>query len=206
MHLLPVFTQQLALKLPQRVLCRTQDVAPPASPQKPHIFLARQTTVHNPDSPGSSVELFHVPHDLFERGGIVAVAGEHLITQGHPATAHHQRDIHLLAVRAMISRIAPLRLRVAFRLSLEVRAGDVVEQQVVVQIEQFAKPLLQEFLERFLVGQQNVQRSIQAIFVYLLLGHTQQIRHRAGLVEVLGQMQFAGRFTQPTENQNHGHC
>src|ERR1019366_5525330 len=52
-----------------------------------------------------------------------------------------------------------VRLRVAFRLSLEVRAGDVVEQQVVVQIEQFAQPLLQEFLERFLVWQQSVQRS-----------------------------------------------
>ena len=55
----------------------------------------------------------------------------------------------------MIPRIAALRLRVAFRLSLEVRTGDVVEQQVAVQIEQFAKPLLQEFLERFLVWQQG---------------------------------------------------
>src|SRR5437016_13810242 len=52
----------------------------------------------------------------------------------------------------MIPRIAPLRLQVAFRLALEIRAGDVVQQQVVVHIEQFAKPLLQEFLERFLVG------------------------------------------------------
>src|SRR5437899_8147229 len=80
MHLLPVFAQQLALELPQRVFRRTQDVAPPASSQKPHIFLTRQTAVHNPDSPGSSVEFFHVRHDLFERGGIVAVAGKHLIT------------------------------------------------------------------------------------------------------------------------------
>jgi len=65
----------------------------------------------------------------------------------------------------MIPRITPLGLRVAFRLALEIRAGDVVEQQVVVQIEQFTQPLLQEFLERFLVWQQGVQRSIQAIFV-----------------------------------------
>ncbi len=100
--------------------------------------------------------------------------------------------------------IIPLRLRIAFRLSFEIGAGDVVEQKVVIQIEQFAQLLLQEFLERFLVWQQRVQRSVQTIFIDLLVRYTEQVRQRAGLVEVLGQVQFAGRFTQPTENQNHG--
>src|SRR5208282_1989546 len=75
-----------------------------------------------------------------------------------------------------------------------------------IEIEQFAKLFLQEFLERFLLWQQRVQRSVQTIIIDFLVRYTEQVRQRAGLVEVLGQVQFAGRFTQPAENQNHGHC
>ena len=35
----------------------------------------------------------------------------------------------------MVTRVAPLRLWIAFRLALKVRAGNVVEQQVVIQIK-----------------------------------------------------------------------
>ncbi len=41
--------------------------------------------------------------------------------------------------------------------------------------------------------------------VDLLFRYTEQVRQRAGLVEMPGQMQFAGRLTQPTENQNVDH-
>src|SRR5260370_17336505 len=94
MHLLPVCAQQVTLKLPQGVLRRTQDVASPASSQKPHIFLARQPTVHNPDSAASSVKIFHVRHDLFQPGGIVAVARTQPNPPPHPPTPHPPPSSH----------------------------------------------------------------------------------------------------------------
>lgn len=36
--------------------------------------------------------------------------------------------------------------------------------------------------------EQRVQRSVQTVFIDFLLGYTEQVRQRAGLVEVLGQV------------------
>jgi len=80
------------------------------------------------------------------------IARKYFVAQWHPATAHHQGDVDLFAVRTMVAGIPALGLRVALRLSFEIGAGYVVQQQVVIQREQFAQLLLQVLLERRLEG------------------------------------------------------
>ena len=131
--------QQLPLELAQRVLRRPDDVAPPALAQKLDVVFARHPAIHHPDPAGPAVEPFDVPDHLFQRGRVVAIAGEDFVAQRHAAAAHHQGDVDLLAVRPMIARIAPLRLRVLLRLTFKVGAGHVVQQQVVVELEQLSR-------------------------------------------------------------------
>ena len=74
----------------------------------------------------------HGGHDRLQSAGVVRVAGENLVAQGEAVEGHDQRDADLLAVGAMIARIATLGLRVGFCLALEVGACDVVEQYFVL--------------------------------------------------------------------------
>jgi hypothetical protein len=65
----------------------------------------------------------------------------------------------------MIATVAALSERVAFSQTLEVGARHIVEQQVVLEREQLAKPSAQMLLERLLVRQQLIQRAVEAIVV-----------------------------------------
>jgi hypothetical protein len=65
----------------------------------------------------------------------MGVAGEHLVAQRKAIEGHHERNADLLAVGAMVARVAALRLRVGFRLALEIRARDIVEQHFVLDRE-----------------------------------------------------------------------
>ena len=166
---------------------------------------ADHAAVQRPDPVGLPVARLHHPDDLLQRRHVRAVAGKDLVAQGHATAAHHQRDIHLLAVRPVVSRVTALRQRIRRRFSFEVGAGDVVQQQVVVEFEQLAQPFLQVLLECLLVGQQLIERSVQSVFVDFLRGHAQQLRQRTGLIGVLGQVQLAGGLAQPPEHQDQRH-
>ena len=66
---------------------------------------------------------------------VVRVAGEHLVAQREAVEGHHQGDADLLAIRPMIAAVATPRQGIAFRLALEVGAGHVVQQDLVVDGE-----------------------------------------------------------------------
>jgi hypothetical protein len=55
--------------------------------------------------------------------------GEHLVAQRRAVEGHDQRDAYLFAIRAMITRIAALRLRIGRGLALKIcaRHGDSVQ-------------------------------------------------------------------------------
>ena len=88
----------------------------------------------------------------------------------------------------MIARIAALGLRILLRLTLEVGAGHVGQQQIVVQLEQLSELFLQVLFQRGLVRQQRIQRTVQTILVDLLGRYTQQLRQSAGSVKPLCQV------------------
>ena len=105
----------------------------------------------------------------------------------------------------MVARVAALGQRIGLGLALEIRAGHVVKQQVVLQLEELAQPLLQEDFQGLLVRQERVQRPIQPLLVDLLRRNTQQIGQGALGIEMLGDVQFARRIAEPAEHQHQGH-
>jgi len=91
----------------------------------------------------------------------------------------------------VVAAIAPPGHRVAFGEPLEVGAGHVVEDQVVVQLKQFPQAVLEMGLQRFLVRQQRVEAAVEPVIVDLVRRHAQQVRQGRPLVGVLRDVQFA---------------
>ncbi len=135
----------------------------------------------------------------------MGIAGEHLVAQGKAVEGHDQRDAHLLAVGAMIARVAALRLRVGFGLAFEIRARDVVEQHFVLDRKQLAAALRQMRFERGLVREQMIEPAIEPILVDLLIAKLQQIAKRRAAIPVLGNVQLARRLAEPRRHQHGRH-
>jgi hypothetical protein len=91
--------------------------------------------VHDPDSPGFAELRFDLGHDRLNSLEVLGVAGKGAVRQGKTLPGHDQRHDDLLAVAAMIARISPARQFVLGRQPFEVRAGEVVEHQPVVELE-----------------------------------------------------------------------
>ena len=105
----------------------------------------------------------------------------------------------------MVARVAALGQRIGLGLALEIRAGHVVQQQVVLDAEQLAQPILQEHFQRFFVRQNRVQGAIKTLLVDLLRRNAQEIGQCALGVKMLGDVQFARRLAEAAEDQHQGH-
>jgi hypothetical protein len=92
----------------------------------------------------------------------------------------------------MIATVAACGQAVGGRQTLKVSAGNIVQQQVVIEGKQFAEPLAQVLLDCAFVGQQPIQRAVKAIVVDTLDWEPKQIFQRGGAVPVLCDMQLAG--------------
>src|SRR5262249_12490198 len=79
-------------------------------------------------------------------------------------------------------------------------AGQVVEQQLIVELEQGPELLLQIVLDRLLGLQQLVQRAIQAVLGHGSIGDTQQVFQGRGLVPALRQGEFAARAAKAVDH------
>ena len=111
-----------------------------------------------------------------DRLRIVRVAGEDLVAQRKAVLGHHQADADLRPVGAAVARVTALGQRTARHLALEVGAGHVVQQQVALQLEQFAEPLAEMLFQRLLVRQELIERLVEPVGVDLLRRHAQEIR------------------------------
>jgi len=117
----------------------------------------------------------------------------------------HQRETDLLAVGAVVAAVATRRERIPLGQPLEVRAGHVVEQQVVLQGEELPEARSQMLLDRLFVRQEPIQRAVEPIVVDPLGGQPEQILERGLAIPVLGDVQLARRFTQPRDHQHRRH-
>src|SRR4029077_20051418 len=84
--------------------------------------------------------------------------------------------------------------------ALEVRAGQVVEQQVVVELEQSAEPVLEIVLDRHVGSQQTIQGSVQPVLGHSAVGHAKQVFQSRGGVPMLGQGERAARTAQAIDD------
>ena len=134
---------------------------------------------------------------IAQRRDIIAIAGEHLVPERQAFARDDQRQIDLLAVRAVIARIPALCLRITRGLPLEIGRRHIIEQQIVLHCKQLPQPVLEMLLQRRLMGQELVEGAVEPIVVDFGRRHAQEIGQRTSLVEVLGQAQLAAQRTEP---------
>ena len=185
---------------------RADDVARTAFFQPVECRLADHAAIQDPDASAAAVTGFHAGDDFPDGGAIVAVAGEDLVAERIAVARHHQTDEHLLAVGPMVARVAAPGLRIGSGLALKVSAGDVVQEQVVFQVEQRAQSFFQVFFQSFLVRQQVIEGAIEAVVIHLGVGDAQQVAQGGPAEPVLGDVQFTGRLTQPSDDQDGHHA
>jgi hypothetical protein len=123
--------------------------------------------------PRPAVASLHRGDDFFQRGRIMPVAREDLVAQRQTAACDHQANAHLFAIPAMVARVAALGEWVPIGLSFEVRAGHIVEQQIVLDGEEFAESLFQKDLQLRLVRQQIIQPTVQSVIIDAIDRHAQ---------------------------------
>ena len=80
--------------------------------------------------------IFDGPDDVFDRLKSLGVADQRLVGQWKTLSRHHQGQHDLLAIAAVIAGVAAFGQFVLLGQALEVSAGQIVEQQVVVELEQ----------------------------------------------------------------------
>lgn len=148
---------------------------------------------------------FHRVDDGLQRAAVVGIAGEHLVAQREAVEGHHQGDADLLAIGPVVAAVAATGQLVALGLALEVGAGHVVQQHLVVDREQLPAAPRQVRLQRGLVLQQQIERSIQPVLVDQIAVELQQVAQRRATVPVLGDVQLARRLAQPSRHQYRRH-
>ncbi|MEI6257580.1 MAG: hypothetical protein WCQ77_13145 [Planctomycetota bacterium] len=105
----------------------------------------------------------------------------------------------------MNRRNNPLADLAVLHVAFEGGARHVVKQQVALQLEEFAEPLLEVRFDRLPVGQKPVERGVESIGVHLLGRHAQEIFQRRAAIPLLLDMQFTRRLTEPSDPENRRH-
>ena len=115
----------------------------------------RDATVHHPDAARLAVLALDAVEKVAQCRAVCRVAGQDLVGQRQALGRHDQRDDHLHAVWPMIPRVAEATLVVVgeWRVGLEIRAGQIVEEHVEADVEQIAPAAHQVVKQRLLVLQ-----------------------------------------------------
>ena len=85
------------------------------------VFLARHAAITAPNAIRLAVLRFHRFDDLLMRFAVMRVAGEHFIAKRNTVFCNDKTDANLLAIAAMIARMAVFRKRIAIALTLKIR-------------------------------------------------------------------------------------
>ncbi len=170
---------------------RGQEIAPAGSAQELERVLADHATVHDPDPLRSAEPGLDRRDDGLDGLKVLGVARQRQVSQGETVTGHDQRQHDLWAITAVIAGITAAGQVVLLGQALEVGAGQVVEQQVKVELEQLAESGLQVVFDRLLGLEQPVQRPVQAVLGHGAIGDAEQVLQGGQPIPVLGQGEFA---------------
>ena len=105
----------------------------------------------------------------------------------------------------MITGVAPFCQRVGRTLTLEIRARDIVEQQLIFQIEEVSQSLPQVPLQFVFVRQEMVQSCIEPVGVDLVSGNTQEIIQGGATIPGIFDVQLAGWLAEPGDSEHGSH-
>ena len=134
-----------------------------------------------------------------------SVAGHHLVGQWQTVRRHDQGDDDLDAVGPFVPAVAMAPLAGLGRIALEIRAGQVVEQDFEFGLEQGLPTLLQETEQFRLVRQQLVEASIQIVLLHQVEVLAQQIAHRTVFIPLPMQPPLAAGIDQSVSDQRLQH-
>lgn len=112
---------------------------------------------------GQADALFEAVEHGSQRGAVLGIAGEHLMSDREAVAIDDQADHHLLAVRAVVARIAALRFGIGRGLAFEVDRGQVVEVDHAVEVEQVALALDQCGFDGGAMGVELVEDAVERI-------------------------------------------
>ena len=100
-----------------------------------------------------------------ERLAILSVAGEHLVGDRKALAVDHEPDHDLLAVGAVIARVAALGLVIAGALAFKIGRGEIVEIDRRIEIEQAALACNQRCLDGGAMRMQLVEHPIERVLL-----------------------------------------
>lgn len=143
----------------------------------------------------------HGGEDLVQRRHVRAVPGEDLVGEREALRAHHEGEDHLLAVRAVVPGVAALHAGVGGRQALHVRAGEVVQQHLVLRAEQFPIAGAQVLFQRGLVREEPVEAAVEPVGVHLGGVHPEEIVQGRAPVPAGLDGEFAPGGAEPVDGE-----
>ena len=141
------------------------------------------------------------PKHLIQRGGVVAIAGENFVCFGEAVAVEDQAHHYLLAVGALVARVAALGLRIALGPTLEVGRGEIIKQQGVVEIKQGPFARGQCRFDLLAPGMELVEIAVKGGFAQDTEVALQQLLQRTA-PDPVGHRMFRARRDQAIEH----HC
>src|SRR5271154_6082506 len=191
---------QVGLKLGQGVTACGQQITPAGLAEKGERILADHAAVHDPDAVGFAEAGLDVVDDGLDGLQVLGVAGPGAMGQGKTLAAEDQGEHDLLAIAAMVAGIAALGHVVVLGQAFEIGAGQVVEQQIVIELEESAELLLQVGFDVVLSLEELVERVIQTILGDGGVGHAEQVFQSGTGIPMLGQGELAARLAQAIDD------
>jgi hypothetical protein len=156
-------------------------------------LFGRNAPIHDPDTSGLTVLRLDFLQEPLERRSVAGVARHDFIGQRKTFGTEHHRDDHLPAVRTFVPTVAVLGFGRLLHFPLEIRAGQVIEQQVIGRAEEIFPARLQVREERRPVFVNPIQTFVEAV-----LGRdgeilVEQLVHRAANKPPAVRMPLAAR-------------
>ena len=168
--------------------------------QKRQGLVTDHASVHDPDPLRRPETLLHLGDHFVDGLHILGIAGQGVMGQRESFAGHDQGQDYLFAVTAMVAGVATLGQVIVLGKALEVGAGQVIQQQVVVQAEEDAELLLEVVLDRLLGFQQIVEGAVQPVLGDFAVGYAEQVFEARGCVPPFRQGELAARAAQAVDD------
>ena len=90
-------------------------------------------------------------------------AGPGAMGQGEALAGQHQGNHDLFAVATMVTRVATLGQLVVVGQSLEIGTGQIVEQQIVIELKEGTEPFFDRVFDGILCLEELIERAIETV-------------------------------------------
>ena len=141
------------------------------------------------------------PHRSGERLRLAGVAGEDLAALGKAAGVEHQRQRHQHAIGALLLGPAERGIGICAAAPLEIRIGEIVERDHLIEIKQAALLAKQKSLQGILVLEQLIGDTVQRHQVQVHEIKADQLPQAAALLQPLMGCHLTARYHHARDNR-----